>query len=73
MREHLADALNTATQNQDKRRISTLRLIKAAIKDRDVANRNAGRDPVSDEDVLHILAKMIKQRIESAKEFEASG
>lgn len=73
MREHLADALNTATKSQDKRRISTLRLINAAIKDRDVANRNVGRDPVGDEEVLHILAKMIKQRIESAKEYEDSG
>lgn len=48
MREHLADALKSATNGQDKTRCSTLRLIHAAIKDRDVANRTAGRDPVSD-------------------------
>ena len=73
MREHLADALKSATNGKDKTRCSTLRLIHAAIKDRDVANRTAGRDPVSDEEVLQILSKMIKQRIESAKGFDETG
>ena len=73
MREHLSDALNAAVKKQDKRRISTLRLITTAIKDRDVANRSAGRDPVSQEEVLHILIKMIKQREESARTYEDNG
>ena len=73
MREHLTDALNAAVKQQDKRRISTLRLINAAIKDRDVANRSAGRDPVSEEEVLHILIKMIKQREGSARTYEDNG
>ncbi|MBO0902619.1 GatB/YqeY domain-containing protein [Jiella sonneratiae] len=73
MREHLTDALNAAVKQQDKRRISTLRLINAAIKDRDIANRSAGRDPVSEEEVLHILIKMIKQRQESARTYEDNG
>jgi uncharacterized protein YqeY len=70
MREIIAQALKTALKAQDKRRTSTLRLINAAIQDRDIANRGAGKDPVSDEDIMLILAKMVKQREESAKAFE---
>ncbi|MCQ0987307.1 GatB/YqeY domain-containing protein [Jiella marina] len=73
MREHLSDALNAAVKNQDKSRISTLRLINAAIKDRDISNRTAGRDPVCEEDVRQILSKMIKQREESARVYEENG
>jgi len=70
MREKIAQALNEAVRKQDKRRISTLRLINTAIKDRDIANRSIGKDPVSDEEITEILARMIKQRKESAKSFE---
>ena len=70
MREKIAQALKDAQKNQDKRRLSTLRLINAAIQDRDIANRGASKDPVSDDDILLILAKMVKQREESAKAFE---
>lgn len=70
MREKIAEALKAAVKAQDKRRVSTLRLILAALKDRDVANRGAGKDPVSGEEVLLILAKMVKQREESARQYE---
>ncbi|GAA4117793.1 GatB/YqeY domain-containing protein [Aminobacter aganoensis] len=70
MREMLAEALKTALKAGDKRRTSTLRLIQAAIQDRDIAHRGAGKDPVSDEEILQILTKMVKQRQESAKAFE---
>jgi uncharacterized protein YqeY len=70
MRERFDAALKDATLKQDKRRMATLRLINAAIKDRDIAARTAGRDPVSDDDILEILAKMIKQRVESAQLYE---
>lgn len=50
--------------------MATLRLINAAIKDRDIASRTAGRDPVSDDEILGILAKMIKQRLESTRLYE---
>ena len=73
MRAVLADALKSALKTQDKLRISTLRLIHAAIQDRDIANRGAAKDPVSDEDILQILTKMVKQRQESAKAFEDGG
>lgn len=70
MRERFSSALKTALKAQDKRRISTIRLIQAAVTDRDIANRGAGKDPVGDEEIMQILAKMTKQREESAKIFE---
>ena len=70
MREEFAAQMKNALKAQDKRRVSTIRLIQAAIKDRDIANRGAGKDAVSDEEIMQILAKMVKQREESAKLFE---
>ena len=70
MRERFTETLNDAIRAKDTRRISTLRLILAAIKDRDIANRGTGKDPVSDDDILQILTKMIKQRDESAAIYE---
>jgi len=70
MRERFDAALKDATLKQDKRRMATLRLINAAVKDRDIASRTAGRDPVSDDEILEILAKMIKQRLESTRLYE---
>jgi uncharacterized protein len=74
MREKFNAALKEATLAQDRRRMGTLRLINAAIKDRDIAARGAGQDAgVSDEEILGILAKMIKQRVESAETYEKAG
>jgi uncharacterized protein YqeY len=70
MREKIAEALKAAVKSQQKRRISTLRLVQAAIKDRDIANRGAGKDPVSGDEILQILAKMVRQREESAQAYE---
>lgn len=73
MRDKLNAALKQATLAQDKRRMATLRLINAAIKDRDIAARSGGREGVSDDEILEILAKMIKQRKESAQTYEEAG
>ena len=70
LRQEISQALTTALKAQEKRRVSTLRLILAAIKDRDIANRTAGKDPVGDEELLGILGKMVKQREESARIYE---
>ena len=70
MRDILAEQLKTALKAADKRRISTIRLIQAAIKDRDIANRGTGKDLVNDEEILAILSKMVKQREESARIYE---
>ena len=70
LRQEISQALTTALKAQEKRRVSTLRLILAAVKDRDIANRTAGKDPVGDEELLGILGKMVKQREESARIYE---
>lgn len=74
MREQINAALKEAMKAQDKRKTSTLRLINAAIKDRDIAARTkGGGEGVSDSEVLEILAKMIKQRREAVTTYEEAG
>ena len=73
MRETINAALRQATKAQDKRRISTLRLISAAIKDRDIAARSARTEKATDAELLDLLAKMIKQREESQKIYADAG
>lgn len=73
MRDVIDGALREALASQDRRRLNTLRLIKATIKDRDIASREAGGEGVSDDDVVCILGKMIKQRRESAKLYAQDG
>ena len=73
MRDTIANALKDALKARDACRVSTLRLIQATLKDRDIANRGAGKGPVENDELLQILAKMIKQREESAKIFSENG
>ena len=74
MRERVNTALKEAMKAKDADRLSTLRLINAAIKDRDIAVRGEGREEgVSDADVLQILGRMVKQRQESARAYEEGG
>lgn len=73
MREAISKALISAQKEQNKRRVTTLRLIKAAINDRDIALRGKGKDAADDEEVLDILAKMVKQRDESVKLYKQAG
>ena len=68
MRETLAKALKEALKAKNEVALSTIRLITAALKDRDIAARSAGNtDGISDDDILSMLQTMIKQRQESAK------
>ena len=73
MRDTVTAALKAATKAQDKRRISTLRLMSAAIKDRDIAARMAGKGEATDAELLELFAKMIKQREESEKIYADAG
>lgn len=74
MRDRLSQALKEAMKEKDSARLSTLRLINAAIKDKDIALRGEGRDSgATDDEVLAILAKMVKQRQESARVYEEGG
>lgn len=73
MRDKFANAMKDAMKSKDSRRLSTVRLIQTAIKDRDISNRGAGKDPVSDEEIMQVLHKMVKQREESAKIYHDAG
>ena len=74
MRERLQAALKDAMRAKEAERLSTLRLINAAIKDREIAARGDGVEAgVSDGDILGILGKMVKQRQESARAYEEGG
>ena len=71
LREQFNEQMKEAMKAKDTRRLSTLRMVLAAIKDRDIAARTeTNREGVSDDDVLTLLAKMIKQREESALAFD---
>lgn len=72
MRDIFANELKESLKARDARRTGTIRLIQTAIKDRDIANRGVGKDPVSDDEIMQILTKMIKQRDESANIYEGA-
>lgn len=76
LRAKFSNDLKTALKSKDAQRLSTLRLITAAVKDRDIAARTAESDRadgVPDAEILTILARMIKQRQESAKAYDEAG
>ncbi|MBV6656963.1 MAG: GatB/YqeY domain-containing protein [Devosiaceae bacterium] len=73
MRDLLNESLKDAVKAKDSRRACTLRLINAAIKDRDIAVRSDGSDKLSDAGILELLAKMVKQREESTRIYEEAG
>lgn len=74
MLDKIMAAMKSAMLDQEADRLATLRLICAAIKDREIAERSTdSSDGVNDEAILGILAKMIKQRQDSAKQYEDAG
>jgi uncharacterized protein YqeY len=74
LRGRISEALKLAMKAKEADRLSTLRLITAAIKDRDIALRGEGRDDgAGDPEVMQILGKMVKQRQESARAYEEGG
>ncbi len=74
MRERIGAALKDAMKSKEAERLSTLRLINAAIKDKDIELRGEGGETtVGDAEVLAILARMVKQRQESARAYEEGG
>lgn len=74
LRDRLQGALKDAMRARQADRLSSLRLISAAIKDREIANRSEGAEgDVSEDDILAILGKMMKQRQESARAYQDGG
>jgi uncharacterized protein len=70
LRDSVNEALKTAMKSRDAARTSTLRMMLAAFKNRDVEVRGGGGEAASEDELLASLAKMLKQREESAKAFE---
>lgn len=74
LRDRLNENLKEAMKARNQKRVSTLRLVLAALKERDIANRSEeSRAGIADEDILTLLAKMIRQREESASVYESGG
>ncbi|MET3898399.1 uncharacterized protein YqeY [Devosia sp. UYZn731] len=73
MRDEISESLKIALKARDQRRTSTLRLINSAIKDKDIAIRQEARGPATNEEILVILQKMVKQREESFAIYAQAG
>lgn len=72
MRDELSTMLKTAMKAGDKRRVGTVRLIQAALKDKDIEARGSGKEVGTDE-ILGLLQKMVKQRQDSLTIYEGAG
>jgi hypothetical protein len=72
LREQINDSLKEAMKARDQKRVGTLRLVNAALKDKDIAARTeTSRELLGDDEILSLLAKMIKQREDSIAAYEA--
>ncbi|KMO31493.1 GatB/YqeY domain-containing protein [Methylobacterium aquaticum] len=73
LRQRLTAEMKEAMKAGDKAKLATVRLIQAALKDRDIEARGLGKEPLSEEEIFSLLQKMIKQRTESAGVYEQGG
>jgi hypothetical protein len=73
LRDDINSALKEAMKAGDARRVSTLRLVNAALKNADIEARGQGKGPLGDDDMLGLLQKMIKQRHESVELYDKGG
>src|SRR5689334_13092397 len=73
LRDDINNALKEAMKARNERHVSTLRLMNAAIKDKDIEARGNGKGPLTDEELLSVFQKMVKQRQESADLYEKGG
>ena len=73
LRERFTTEMKEAMKAGDKGKLGAIRLIQAALKDKDIEARGAGKEPLSDEEILALLQKMVKQRQESITMYEQGG
>ena len=73
MRDKLMDAVKEAMKAKQPHRVSTIRMMQAAIKDLEIANRTKPDSTTSDGDIASLLSKLVKQREESAKIYDEGG
>ena len=73
LRDDISNAMKDAMKARDEKKVSTLRMVNAAIKNADIEARGQGKDPLDDGAVLGLLQKMIKQRQESVELYDKGG
>ena len=73
LRSSVNNAMKEAMKARDERRVSTLRLMNAAIKNADIAARGEGKEPLNEAELMSLFQKMIKQRQESAELYDKGG
>jgi uncharacterized protein YqeY len=73
LRERFTAEMKAAMKAGDKGRLATVRMIQAALKDKDIEARGLGKEPAGDEEILSLLQKMVKQRNESAAVYVQGG
>ena len=73
LRDKITEATKEAMKSQEKTKLSTLRLMSAAIQNADIEARTAGKKPLSDDELLGMFQKLIKQRQESVELYEKGG
>jgi uncharacterized protein YqeY len=73
LRERFTAEMKEAMKAGEKGRLGAIRLIQAALKDKDIEARGNGKEPLSDEEILALLQKMVKQRQESIAMYEQGG
>jgi uncharacterized protein YqeY len=70
LRDNINDAVKEAMKARDERRVGTLRMMNAAIKNADIEARGQGKEPLNEADLMSLFQKMIKQRQESAELYD---
>jgi uncharacterized protein YqeY len=73
LRDDINNAVKEAMKAKEERKLSTLRMVNSSIKNADIEARGQGKQPLSDEDILSLLQKMIKQRQESVELYDKGG
>ena len=73
LREEINTALKGAMKAREEHRVSTLRLVNAALKNADLDAQGRGKNALSDEEILALLQKLIKQRQEAAEVYDQAG
>ena len=73
LRDRINDGLKEAMKAKDERRVSTLRMINAALKNADIEARGSGKPPLGETDLLALMQKLIKQRQESVELYDKGG
>src|ERR1700709_2020751 len=73
LRDEINNAVKDAMRAKDERKLSTLRMVNSTLKNADIEARGQGKPPLSDDDILGVLQKMIKQRQESVELYVKGG